>query len=450
MVFFDKEAQELRARWKAIDVKAINFVESPFGLTEDGLQDFRGYTVRGTLGDEHIISKKRFEKCDLSFSQFVHCKIIDSWFVSSKLYAADFHSCQVISCPMPNCMTGLWVRYQAPEPPFVSLEEHTRLLLAGIDQSRIKVRTRAQLELIDLDRAVVFCLSMQSAPSSEAFIILAKLLASSVDPPPLVVLSQDEFSNRSKRDREQLKILFDGKPSGLAEVAWIQSQKVIASDCLARLPIRETVIERLGLIGCRAQESSTAMSEERFWEIVDLANPYERPYLPKAHAERLMAVFEALSDRELELFEIFRDSLSTQIYSFDMATAASTIGTGCSDDSFIDFCAALVYRGKYVFYAVLETTEEALLNLDGAHYMLAEGFGYIVDVQIERRPELKKTLSKVRRRYLGSKVGFGGVPIDDEEKAFRKRYPKLFKKYWDKEEYQLNYALSLDCDSVEG
>lgn len=449
MVFFDKEAQELRARWKAIDVKAVNFAESPFGLTEDGLQDFRGYTVRGILGDEHIVSKKRFEKCDLSFSQFVHCKIIDSWFVSSKLYAADFHSCQVISCPMPNCMTELWVRYQAPEPPFVSLEEHIRLLLAGIDQSRLKVRTRAQLELIDLNRAVVFCLSMQSAPSSEAFIILAKLLASSVDPPPLVVLSQDEFSNRSKRDRQQLKILFDGKPSGLAEVAWIQNQKVIASDYLARLPIRETVIERLGLLGCRAQEGSTAMSEERFWEIVDLANPYERPYLPKAHAERLLGVISALSDMQLEQFEKFKDSLLAQTYTFQMATAASTIGTGCGDDTFAYFCAALIYRGREVFYDVLSNAEEALLKLNGAHYLLLEGFGYITDIETSKRVALNQVVDTAEQVCLCPRIGLGGQPIDDDEKAFRKHYPKLFKKYWDKKEFQLNYALSLDFGSVE-
>ncbi len=448
MVFFDKEAQALRARWKAIDVKSVNFAESPFGITEDGLQDFRGYTVRGTLGEEYIISKKRFEKCDLSFSQFVHCKIIDSWFVSSKLYAVDFHSCQVISCPMPNCMTELWVRYQKPESPKMSFETHLRFLLSGIDQSRLKVRTRAQLELIDLERAVVFCLSMQSAPSSEAFIILAKLLALSVDPPPLVVLSQDEFSNRSKRDRQQLKILFDGKPSGLGEVAWIQNQKVIASDCLAKLPIRETVIERLGLLGCQAPESSTAMSEERFWEIVDLANPYERIYAPQAHADRLIEVLKALSDRDRRLFENFRDSLSSQIYTFEMATAASIVGTGCGDDSFGEFCNALIYRGREVFYNVLKNPEEALLNLDGAHYLLLEGFTYLSEIVDKQRLNSDDALLPARPSCLWPSAGFGGVPIDDEEKAFRKCFPKLFKKYWNKEEFQLNYALSLDCDSV--
>lgn len=449
MVFFDKDAQELRARWKTIDVKAVNFAESPFGLTEDGLQDFRGYTVRGTLGDEHIISKKRFEKCDLSFSQFVHCKIIDSWFVSSKLYAADFHSCQVISCPMPNCMTELWVRYQAPEPPSFNFDTHIRFLLAGIGQARPKVRTRAQLELTDLDRAVVLCLSIQSLPSSEAFLILAKLLGSADDSLPLIALNRDDFYKSNKRDMQQLKILFGDIPSGLGEVAWIKNQKVLASDSLAYLPMRKTIVERLGQLGCRAHEQFAGMCEERFWEIVDLANPYEKSYSPQAHADRLIEVLKTLPDIELRLFENFRDSLSSQIYTFEMATAASIIGTGCGDDSFGEFCQALIYRGREVFYNVLKNPEEALLNLDGAHYLLLEGFTYLTEIVDEQRSNSDDALLPARPSCLWPSAGFGGVPIDDDEKAFRKRFPKLFKKYWDKEEFQLNYALSLDYDSVE-
>jgi hypothetical protein len=214
MVFFDKEAQDLRARWKEVDVKAANFIESPFGLTEDGLQDFRGFTVSGLLGDEHIISKKRFEKCDLSFSQFVHCKIVDCWFVSSKLYAADFHSCQVISTPMPNCMTELWVRYQAPVPPSLNFDTHISFLLAGIGKTRPKVLTLPQLELSDLDRAVFLCLSIESLPSSVAFIVLARLLAAAEDSVPLVALNRDDFSIRSKHDKQKLRVLFDDIPSG--------------------------------------------------------------------------------------------------------------------------------------------------------------------------------------------------------------------------------------------
>jgi hypothetical protein len=134
-----------------------------------------------------------------------------------------------------------------------------------------------------------------------------------------------------------------------AEVAWIKNRKVLASDCLAKLPMRKIIIERLGLLDCRVQEITTEMREERFWEIIDLANPYEKPYSPQAHADRLIAVLGALSDRDLRLFENFRDSLSMQIYTFDMATAASTIGTGCGDSSFGEFCQALVYRGREVF-----------------------------------------------------------------------------------------------------
>jgi hypothetical protein len=448
MVFFDKEAQALRARWKAIDVKSVNFAESPFGITEDGLQDFRGYTVRGTLGEEYIISKKRFEKCDLSFSQFVHCKIIDSWFVSSKLYAVDFHSCQVISCPMPNCISELVVGYQKQQPSSAHIEQHIRSIVGDLAADLMRLRTLERLELVDFDRSVIFYLSMQSVPSIEALAILAQFLAQSDNPAPLVVLNQQELAVCSNSEKQLLKLLFGCLPCGLGEVAWVNDRTVLQSDILAKVPIRETIAMRLKLLQVRGEKCSNEMGEEEFWEIVDKANPSEIPYSPKAHAQRLLGVISTLSNKQLEQFEKFKASLLAQIYTFEMATAASTIGTGCSDSSFSDFSAALVYRGREVFYEVLANAEEALLKLNGAHYLLLEGFGYLTDNETSKRFALDQVVDIAKQVCLCPRVGFGGVPIDDEEKAFRKCFPKLFKKYWNKEEFQLNYALSLDCDSV--
>lgn len=449
MVFFSSEARALRDRWQKIDSKAVNFAESPFGLTKEGLQDFRGYCVSGTSDCKHIISKQRFEKCDLSFSRFAHCKIINSLFVSCKFYAVDFHSCQVESTPKPNCTWELVVDYQPPQPPPEYFEQLVRRVASGNGEKLLKVLRLDTIQVSDLNRAVVFCLSLKSAPSLESFVILSRILGHSENAPGLIVLDQDDLSHLSEPERQLVSTLFNGRPCGLGEVAFVNGGKVIASDVLAMLPMRKAIGQRIGLLGAKARASSEEMKEERFWEIVDLAQPGISPYSPQDHANRLRAVWKTLSDDELMLFENITVSMLRQIYTFDLATAASTIGTGCGDDSFADFCAALVYRGHEVFYDALKNPEEALLKLEGAHYLLLEGFGYLLDTEIATRPGLLKAMSEVQSGHPGQVTSFGGAPIDDEEEAFQKRFPQLFQRYWANEEYALSGALSLSTDGSE-
>jgi Protein of unknown function (DUF4240) len=437
MVFFDKEAQKLRARWKTMDTKAVDFAASPFGMTKDGLQDFRGYTVSGSFGAKYIISKKRFEKCDLSFSRFTHCKIINSWFISSKLYAVDFHSCEVIDCPQPNCKLELIVPYQEPGPPANYFEQKVKQWTSLLDEKFLKVRTLDQLTPSDFDKAVFYCLSLKSAPSVETLEILSHILAQSKCAVPLIVLDQEEFSNTGKPEKELINLLFSGSPCGLGEVAWVQAKNIISTQALAKTPMREIIIDGLELLGVKAGHISKEMAESRFWEIINQAKPDESPYSAEAHGNRLREALKALSDKELKLFNDFRLSLLNQSFTFEMATVASIIGTGCDDGGLTDFGNALIYRGQRLFYDALKNPDDALVQLDGAHHLLLEGFGYLVRDEIDRRP----TLAEEMIASVLPGPALGGAHIEEEEKAFRKHFPKLFKKYWGKDEFRVSGTL---------
>lgn len=435
MVFFDSQACALRARWDGIDVKSINFETSPFGLTVDGCKDFRGFSITGSSGAEHVFMQARFEKCDFTYAVFANCRMIKSVFVSCVLYAVDMHSCELIDCGMPACIRELIVAFQRPEPSnnfasvvnkFVSLLPHEQLrIITGLHQ----------LSVQDLDCAVLVCVDLDSAPSLEILCLLEQYLAGVSSAVKLIVLDQSELAICKGVEQTLLNVLLDAVPCGLGEVAWIKDCRVLRSDQLACLPVRRVIADRLKMMSLIPAQDIDAMSEDRFWQIVDLTEPHILPYDPHSHAQRIRQVLGSLESDELVHFSSLLNSLKMQLYTFEIVTAASIIGTGCGDDGFSDFCCALLYRGQKVFYGVLSNTEEILLALDGAHYLMVEGFGNLVENVINEKRSVAG-LGDYECAYLQGQ-GFGGKFVDDDRNAYKKCLPALYKKYWNKKKFVL-------------
>lgn len=126
---------------------------------------------------------------------------------------------------------------------------------------------------------------------------------------------------------------------------------------------------------------------------------------------------------------------------FDLADAATLIGTGCGDDSLNDFMHNLILRGKKLYYSAIQSPDETLSSLDDAHLLLIEGFAYMI-------PEIME--SRGRESELLSGIGaLAGINVNEDLKAMKKKQPKLHKKFWNKKKYMNVGAISFSGGEVE-
>src|SRR6188472_790178 len=89
------------------------------------------------------------------------------------------------------------------------------------------------------------------------------------------------------------------------------------------------------------------MDEDGFWKIVQNAHDSSGGDDQKCAALRRQVA--ALSKKDAPEFARMFDAKMDQAYSWPLWGAAYVINGGCSDDTFTDFRAALISRGRQAF-----------------------------------------------------------------------------------------------------
>lgn len=419
----DDFIQNLRSRWSAIDTLGIDFTNSPFGLTEEGLKDFRGFVLKGEKGSVHTIRKQRFENCDLTYAQFIDCEIVDSLFVGTTLIEVNFHSCRIASSPTPNCKIARNIPYQAPSSN--TFEQDVRQLSRIARNYLLKPSKLELLSEADFKKAAIYCMSLKSVPSRIAFSILSEQFNLFDDDVFLIVLNQDDLSAFVSAETELVTRLFDVYPQGLGEVAWALNQKIVASDALAKLPIRETSIQRLQILTSSAPTKSQECPEDSFWQIIDKCRPNAPRFSPEAHTARTQEVLTKLTDEELIAFSTIKQNLFDQAYTWELMDAARTIGSQeTSDDDFFDFRVNLIFQGREQFYNALRDPDTQLLCLEDARLLLKEKLDFVCPDTAERISD------SLDSNYNPRNLHPGGREIADEPEYYRATFPNLYTRYW--------------------
>ncbi|MEU2259329.1 DUF4240 domain-containing protein [Streptomyces sp. NPDC019645] len=98
------------------------------------------------------------------------------------------------------------------------------------------------------------------------------------------------------------------------------------------------------------------MDVHEFWSFIESARSDDRPFT-EALAERLAA---RSAEQILEFQERF-DALDGAVCRWDVWAAAYLIGSGCSDDSFLDFRAGLIALGR-VWYERATSSPDSLAD----------------------------------------------------------------------------------------
>lgn len=124
------------------------------------------------------------------------------------------------------------------------------------------------------------------------------------------------------------------------------------------------------------------MNEDGFWKIVQRAHDLSGGDMDQK-CDALRQLISALSkDEALEFAQHF-DAMMDEAYDWPLWGAAYVINGGCGDDTFSDFRAALISRGRQVFERALadpdSLADEDFEESDGFY----EGYQYAVTDGVE-------------------------------------------------------------------
>ena len=167
------------------------------------------------------------------------------------------------------------------------------------------------------------------------------------------------------------------------------------------------------------------MDIQKFWKIIENSRQHADGG-PDTQLVALRKSLEQLSPEDVVAFSLHFDSCDVQAYRWDLWAAAFVIHGGCSDDTFQDFRASLICRGRTVFERTL-ANPDSLVDLNMGKFndeLFFEGFQYL-PAQIYKQ----KTSNGLPAR----KTPFPSDPVGTEwgEEDLRKICPKLWAKFGD-------------------
>jgi Protein of unknown function (DUF4240) len=122
------------------------------------------------------------------------------------------------------------------------------------------------------------------------------------------------------------------------------------------------------------------MDEQNFWEIVQRANDISGGNMDRKCDVLRQQISVLSKDAALEFARLF-DAVMDKAYHWPLWGAAYVINGGCGDDSFIDFRASLISRGRQAFECALsdpdtladEDFSQANWFYEGYQYAVTDG-----------------------------------------------------------------------------
>ena len=161
------------------------------------------------------------------------------------------------------------------------------------------------------------------------------------------------------------------------------------------------------------------MDENRFWTIIQKCHDAS-PADMKRKGELVRQEIARLSKSEAAAFFELYDGAMDRAYSWELWGAAYVIHGGCGDDTFIDFRASLISRGRRVFVKAT-TNPDALADEEfDPDTWFYEGFQYDVSEAVEA------VLGHTARRRLMPPAPSGSEWTED---MLQRLYPRLTAKF---------------------
>jgi hypothetical protein len=162
------------------------------------------------------------------------------------------------------------------------------------------------------------------------------------------------------------------------------------------------------------------MHSNEFWAMIQRVHDRSQGEMD-AKCQLLQAELRKLTPADAAAFSDIFDSVNDRAYSWPLWGAAYVINGGCSDDSFSDFRASLISRGRDAFEKALADPDSiADEDLDEESYFY-EGFQYAVSEGVE------SVLGKRPTRNSPHPKEPSGEAWDED--AVGEQFPRLSEKY---------------------
>ena len=163
------------------------------------------------------------------------------------------------------------------------------------------------------------------------------------------------------------------------------------------------------------------MNTDQFWTLIDGVHKDSGGDMDRK-CELLKEQLTALPEADLPDFIHHFDQADHDAYNWPLWGAAYVMNGGCSDDSFSDFRATLISRGREVYEAA-QADPDSLASLDfkDEEDIYYEGFQYVMHVVAEER------LGGIPDRTVVFPDGPAGAEWDDDD--LDSLYPKLTAKF---------------------
>jgi len=134
------------------------------------------------------------------------------------------------------------------------------------------------------------------------------------------------------------------------------------------------------------------MDEENFWEIVQRANDISDGNMDRKCGALRQQISVLPEGAALEFARLF-DAMMDKAYHWPLWGAAYVINGGCGDDSFMDFRASLISRGRQAFERALsdpdtladEDFSEANWFYEGYQYAVTDGVKAVAGKRPQRQ-----------------------------------------------------------------
>lgn len=120
------------------------------------------------------------------------------------------------------------------------------------------------------------------------------------------------------------------------------------------------------------------MDEHAFWSLIQRAHDLAAGDMDEK-CEAIKVALSALPKSEAIAFSALFDASMDRAYSWPLWAAAYIINGGCGDDSFSDFRASLISRGRSAYEAALANPESLASEAFDEDAWFYEGYQYAVN-----------------------------------------------------------------------
>lgn len=166
------------------------------------------------------------------------------------------------------------------------------------------------------------------------------------------------------------------------------------------------------------------MDEDKFWQLIESAHQDSHGGMDLKCEKIKLAISHLSADEANAFYNIFNQMMN-KAYSWSIWGAAYVMQGGCSDDSFTDFRASLISRGKNEFDKAVANADELSTEHFDEESWYFEGFQYAVVEGVEL------VLGAVPDTMPSYPNEPSGTPWEEDPTELKQRYPNLWAAFED-------------------